>query len=122
MVALQYLAGHGGAVHLGRPVDQAHDDGGAPHAAQRHLVGDAEGTVDLYAAPDDVVQDLGGQDLDGRDVLADGPGIALLVDGPGHVEDEDYPAGRRRPRAVVQRDAHSEDRNADPGSERPEGL
>ena len=88
LVALEHLAGDGVAVHLGGPVDQTHDRRRHPHPAERHLVGDAERPVDLDGPLGHVVEDLGGEDLDGGDVPPDGPAVAPLVDAPGHVHDQ----------------------------------
>ena len=48
-----------------------------------------EGAVDLDGALDDVVQHLRGEHLDGGDVVADPAVVLVLVDLPGHVQDEE---------------------------------
>ncbi len=88
-VPLQDLAGHGDAVHLARAVDEPHDRHHHPVAAQGQLVGDTERAVHLDGALHDVVQHLGGEHLDRRDVVTDLAVVLVLVDLPRHVQDEE---------------------------------
>src|SRR3954463_2871429 len=85
LVAAQDDLGHALAVDLVGPVVEACRAGVAVHGLERHVGRVPERAVDLQRTVDDVVQDLGAEELDQRD-LAARRAHALGVHHPGGME------------------------------------